>query len=340
MKKQTAIIGVTIVIVVVFVLLAFSPIEWDSIFKFEEESTAAMDVTTNPFLWRIEGDNPSYLFGSIHLADESILTLPDIVIEAIDEVDVIYTEIKMDQETQIKSAQLSMLPSGQTLDDLLSQDVASRLDSYLRTKGLSSSAYAPYKVWVVTVNIALLDELENLLENPSLDQYIWSLATSKGKDTAGLETIEAQIDIFDSLSLEEQIDMLNDTLDALEEYANSGESITDDMKDAYIEGDLEVLQDLMFSDFEENDPLYAKFKSLILTDRNYNMTQHITQLITDNPSNQYFFTIGAGHYYGDDGLIELLEDEGFTITRVQFNECDVCDPGEIMVEQRCYIPYE
>jgi len=334
MKNQIVTILIAIVIVVAFVLLAFLLIEWDSTYE--------LDVTTDPFLWRIDGDNPSYLFGSMHLADERLLTLPDIVIEAIDEVDIVYTETKLDQEAQIKIIQLSMLPGGQTLNDLLSQDVVNRLDSYLGTRGISSSAFAPYKVWFVTANIALLDEAENLLKNPSLkflDQYIWDSAVSKGKNTDGIETVEEQINVFDSLTLEEQIEMLNDTLDELEEYAISGESPTGAMKDAYLEGDLEALQDLMYSDFEENDTLYEKFKTLILTDRNYNMTQRINQLITDNPDTQYFFTIGADHYWGEDGLITLLENEGFLITRVQFNECDSCNPGERMINQRCYEPY-
>jgi len=334
MKTQNAITSVALIIVVILVLLAFLLFEWDS--TGESDVT---DVTTNPFLWRIEGDNPSYLFGSMHLADERLLTLPDIVIEAIDEVDVVYTETKLDQETQLDIIQLTLLPNGQTLDDLLPQDVNTRLDSYLSDKGLSSSIFAQYKIWYVTTNLALLEELENLLEYPSLDQYIWNTAISKGKDTGGIETVEEQINVFDSFSVEEQIEMLNDTLDELEEYAISGESSTSAMKDAYLDGDLEVLQDLLFSDYEENDTLYEKFKTRILTDRNYNMTQRISENITNNPNTQYFFTIGAGHYWGDDGIIILLENEGFTITRVQFNECDSCDSGETMINQRCYEPY-
>ena len=52
-----------------------------------------------------------------------------------------------------------------------------------------------------------------------------------------------------------------------------------------------------------------------------------------------FFTIDAGHYVGKDGLITLLEKKGFTITRVQFNQCDSWDPRERMINQRCYEPY-
>lgn len=331
LKKQSMIITITVIIVVVLVSLAFMLIKWDSV----DES----NVTTNPFLWRIEGDNPSYLFSSMHLADVSILTLPDVVVEAIDEVDVVYTEVKLDTATQIMSDQLSKLPNGQALDDLLPQDVYNRLDSYLSTKGISSSKLAQYKIWAVTATIVLLDEMENLLYNPTLDQYIWNSAISKGKDTGGIETIQEQINAFDSLTIEEQIEMLNETLDELEYYANIDKSITGVMIDAYIEGNLEVLQDLMLSGFDENDPFDVKFKTNLIKNRNYNMTQRITQLITENPTTQYFFTIGAGHYYGEDGLIALLDNEGFIITRVQFNECDSCDPGETMINQRCYEPY-
>ena len=295
-----------------------------------------MEVTTNPFLWEIEGDNPSYLFGSIHLGDERLLTLPDIVIEAIDEVDVVYTETKLDLETQTDTVYLCMLSGGQTLNDLLPQDVIDRLDSYLSNKDLSSSSFSLFKIWFVAATIALLDEATN---NPSLDQYIWDLAISKGKSTGGIETAEEQINVFDSFSIEEQTEMLNDTLDELEEYATTGVSPTEAMKDAYIGGNLETLQDLMFSDTEETTPLYVKFRTLMLTDRNYNMTQRIDQILTDNPDTQYFFTIGAGHYCGDDGIIKLLENKGYTITLIPFDERESCDPGETMINQRCYEPY-
>jgi uncharacterized protein YbaP (TraB family) len=334
MKIQSIIISLTLIVIVIIIAIAFLLIAWDS--NGEPDVT---DVTTNPFLWKIEGENPSYLYGSIHLADERLLTLPDIVIEAIDEVDVVYTETELDKSTQIELAELAMLPHGKTLYNLLPQDIIDRLDSYLITKGLSLSLFSQYKIWFLTTNIALLDELTNLMKYPSLDQYIWNTAISKGKNTGGIETVQEQIKVFDNFSIEEQIEMLIDTLDELEEYAISGVKLTSAMKEAYIDGDLEVLQDLLFSDYEENDTLYVKFKTLLLTDRNYNMTQRISQLIENNTDTQYFFTIGAGHYWGEDGIITLLENDGFTITRVEFNECNSCDSGERMINSRCYEPY-
>jgi len=337
--KKIFIIGSGLIIILMLILTAFLVIDWDLISNSEEDTNYKNDFTINPFLWRIEGDNPSYLFGTVHLADESVLTLPDVVVEAVSDADAVYTEVKMDTETLILTDQLSKLSSGQTLEDILPQDVATRLDSFLKTKGITLSFVSQYKIWVVTSTIILLDEIVNLLNNPTLDQYIWNIATSSGKYTDGIETIQEQIGIFDSFSIGEQIDMLNSTLDELEYYNNVGKSITDDMLNAYIEGNLDILQDLMLSGIDKNDEFDMEFINKSIIDRNFNMTKRITQLIMDNQDTQYFFTIGAAHYYGEDGLISLLKNEGFTITRVEFNECDNCDIGETRINERCYEPY-
>ena len=323
MQKKTTISVITLIIIVIVVSTFLILTPWES-----TEEQKITDVTSNPFLWRIEGENPSYLYGSIHLADERVLILPDIVIEAIDDADIVYTEVELDQETQIKSAEYSILPGDQTLYDLLPPDVANRLNEYLASKGVASTAFSQLKVWAVATSLVILEDIENLLNNLPLDQYIWSLAISKGKGTGGLETVEEQLDIFDTLSLEEQIYLLNDTLDDIEECAEKGQSVTGVMIDAYIEGDLEILHNLTYADFDMNNPLEVKLRTQLFTDRNYNMVQRISQLITDNPDTQYFFTIGAGHYYGEDGILELLENEGFTMTRIEFNTCESCDPGE------------
>ena len=54
----------------------------------ESNQVDVADVSAyiNPFLWRVEGENPSYLFGSIHVPDDRVLKLPDIVMNAIEDL--------------------------------------------------------------------------------------------------------------------------------------------------------------------------------------------------------------------------------------------------------------
>ncbi len=309
----------------------------------EPVESKELSVTTNPLLWRIEGENPSYLYGSIHLADEGIVTLPNVVIDAFDSCDVVYTEIKFDAETLAKSAQESTLPENVTLNDLLPNDVENRLYSYLELKGLTNYVnllnFSRFKIWYTATLLPVLENYENLIAFLPLDIYIWNLAVIKGKDARGLETVDLQIDIFDTLALDEQLRLLNDTLDTLEEFAEQGLSITDIFIDTYLQGDLEALQNLSFIGYDINDPFDVKIMNRVVFDRNINITEDISFLINSNPDTQYFFTIGSGHFYGDNGLIKLLEDKGFTISRVEFNTSVSCNPNEKRINQRCYEPY-
>ena len=139
MKKQYLIIGTVVIIIILLISFAYFLLPQNSNV---ENSNSTFNVTTQPFLWKIEGDNPSYLYGSIHLPDKGVLTIPDVVYDALTDVDCVYTEVKLDADSQVRSAQLSILPDDETLDDLLPQDVLNRLRTYLSSKGVSYEAFS------------------------------------------------------------------------------------------------------------------------------------------------------------------------------------------------------
>ena len=65
-----------------------------------------------PLLWRIELPTPSYLYGTIHLPDDRVTSLPQVVTEAIGSCGALFTEIPMDMDKLIAAAQAAMLPKG------------------------------------------------------------------------------------------------------------------------------------------------------------------------------------------------------------------------------------
>jgi hypothetical protein len=302
-----------------------------------------LEVTTNPLLWEIVGETPSYLYGSIHLADERIVTLPDVVIEAIDSCDVVYTEIALDADTLSESAQKSTLPSNVTLYDLLPENVENKFNNYIESNGYTKYAellgFSSYKVWFAASSLTVLENFQSLLSYLPLDYYIWNLAINKNKEARGLEPIEVQLDIFDTLPLDDQIKLLNDTLDALGELSEQGIKITETFISSYLKGNLQEINNLSYTGYNTTDLFYEKLLEKIMTDRNINMSEEISKWVKENPDTQYFFTIGSGHFYGETGILQLLKDEGLTISRVIFDTSDSCDPGEIKINQRCYEPY-
>ena len=127
----------------------------------------------------------------------------------------------------------------------------------------------------------------------------------------------------------------------LTENVNEGKYKIETLIDSYIDGNLETFLEIEYQDYKESDPLYEKLLRQILTNRNYNMTDRICCLLENKSDTQYFFTIGAAHYYGEDGIITLLENKGYNVTRVSFNECSSCncDKDKTKIHDRCYIPY-
>src|SRR6516164_7635048 len=86
----------------------------------------SIQPTQNPLLWRIEGSVPSYLFGTIHIPDQRVLALPDVVKKAIDVSDAIYTEIPFDAGSIKSASEASQLRQSQDLKTIVGDEVFSR----------------------------------------------------------------------------------------------------------------------------------------------------------------------------------------------------------------------
>src|ERR671927_413740 len=65
-----------------------------------QTAPAQVRATDKPFLWRIDGPVPSYLYGTVHVPDPRVLELPEVVRKAFDASDVFNAEIPLDPETQ------------------------------------------------------------------------------------------------------------------------------------------------------------------------------------------------------------------------------------------------
>ncbi len=342
MKKNIILLIVCILLIISFTG-CFEEKKSENNDSSDDNVNTQSNVTTSPFLWRIEGDTPSYLYGTVHIREDEILTLPDIVFELILSSDKVYTETKMDYSTIVESTTLSMLPKGQTVDNILPEDVLEKLNNFFTDKKLTQfeiTYLKSLKVWgVASAVVQYSDSDKEDTNQPLLDQYIWNIATTESVDISGLETVEEQLNIFNNLTTEEQIKLLNESLDYVNEIEENGDFYIDIYQREYLNGDIDSILDLEYSDFDKNDPLDKKIEKKVLNDRNINLTNRIIDNITKNPDKQFFFAIGTAHFVGNKSIISLLEDEGYTVTRVSFEECDMCDNNETKIEDRCYIPY-
>ncbi len=270
-----------------------------------------------PFLWEIAGTKTSYLFGTIHLPDARVADLPASVNRAFDASQAVYTEIPLDPSSLVSQVAHFMLPRSRTLRDIVPADLLGRTEQALQriNMALTLEPLIRFKVWTIAT---IVPHFETLMKNPGalpMDARLYQQAEQGGKTVGSLETVEEQVQIFDSMSEEEQLKMLSDTLDFLDEHRAQGIDMTEQMIEWYLRGDLAEFGELMVG-FVKEDAFYEDFIDKVLYQRNYLMADRIEALLKENPHRSHFFAVGAGHYWGETGVQTLLAGKGFQIRRV------------------------
>jgi uncharacterized protein YbaP (TraB family) len=81
------------------------------------------------------------------------------------------------------------------------------------------------------------------------------------------------------------------------------------MVDLYLAEDLETLYEMI----QKSEEDIEGFEQFMLIDRNISWIDRIGDLAKEKSS---FFAVGAGHLAGDQGVIRLLQEAGYTLTPI------------------------
>lgn len=269
-------------------------------------------VEREALLWRIEGEKPSYLFGTIHIPDERVLALPDSVARALASADAVYLELPMGAAEAARMQQGVLLPAGQTLRDLLPRDLFEKVEKLIQSKGLPVAAFEQMKIWALVSTITLLDYLHTA--RPPLDLFIYQEAVRQGKEVGGLETVEEQVELFDKFSQPEQIEFLRTTI---EEMEKPGEGPLERLVRLYLAGDVTELSLEINRQLTRDEALSGKLYRLLLTERDQRMAERIEAKLKENPKRSYFFAVGAAHLSEESSVPVRLLRKGFKVERIK-----------------------
>jgi uncharacterized protein len=295
-------------------------------------STAAAQpqvrATERPFLWRIDGPTPSYLYGTVHVPDPRVLELPEVVRRALDAADSFSGEIPLDAGTQAGLLGRVLLPPGQDLRKIAGEEVFARVvkviakvlgkDAPPGTAEVIGSVMATMKPWAVMSQLELLEFLPDISAGRQpLDATLYSIAEKAGKELGALETVEEQIGVFEGFTNEEQVRLLVEALDELEKPRANGATPTKELIDVYLTGDLEQLAAEANRQSSPEDPLNKKMVARVIDERNTKMADKIAELCARRPAHSHFFAVGALHYAGETGIVSQLTKKGFKVTRLE-----------------------
>lgn len=271
--------------------------------------------------WKIEkaGVAPSYLLGTMHVTDPRVLAMPAPARDAYAAADTVVVESDEIADAKKASAlilsrpDLAMFSDGRTITSLIDKEDADRLAEGLKRRGVSLSAVSRMKPWMIASFVALpACELARKASGASyLDQKLAQDALASGKTLKGLETMLEQIEALNSLPLEPQIEGLIQT--AL--LGDGIEDVIETMSQLYLAGETGMVIPMMRAavpETTESGAGYADFEQRIIIDRNHRMAERAVPILDGGNA---FVAVGALHLPGKEGLVALLQDRGFSLTR-------------------------
>ena len=285
----------------------------DSGTNVKTEKELKYEPLANALLWEITNDsieNPSYLYGTIHIIPSEDYFLPKGTLEAIGSSEKMVFEIDMKEMNNI-AKQLGLLSKafmkdGLTLKDLYTEEEYEIVKEHFRKIGLPIFFLERMKPMLLTV-FASGDFDPSDLQSGAAKSYemeFYDMAKDSKMETGGLETIEYQMSIFDSIPYTEQAEMLLETI----ELSDTESGGFQEMIDIYKLQDIEGMQTM----FDEDDSIEGN-EDILLIDRNKNWIPLIGEYMKEGTT---FFAVGAGHLAGPDGVLHLLRKEGYRIRPV------------------------
>ena len=281
-----------------------------------------------PLLWRIELAPPSYLFGTIHLPDERVNKLPPVVADVFDRCDALYTELPMEMAQLIKQMDRMQLPKGTTLREALGDELYDEVAAYVQTKGVAMALLDRLQPWALGVQLAVLDQMKEMATKPALDMAIYQRAKRAGKTVGGLETMDEQTGAFADMTPAEHRSFVRDSLVDIVTKERAGLHPTEDLLRRYLQGD-EAAIEARANDFALTDAkLKKRLMTRLLDDRNVTMADRIVRKLQAAPERVQVFAVGALHYPGKMGVLELLRQRGYRLTRLELTADDAARAAE------------
>jgi len=282
-------------------------------------------------LWQIKGkqsSEPSFLFGTMHVADERAFNYSDSVMLAIDKADAFALEAQPDE--MVSALFSEMFTSSDTTN--LVKDILTKEEYEQLAKRVEAEMGIPLDQ--LNLNNPLLIEImlershrEFLKDSLNIgygtdmstfvDAYLNGIAKTLDKNIYGLEKIDDQLAIFTNISKEEQRKSLLRSIDTTMGKKVMMRMMEEQLIKVYNEGNIEKIEQFVGKKWIEDS---------VMVKRNHVMAESIDSILQKE---NLFAAVGAAHLPGEKGVIKLLEAKGYQLSPVKATFTGVADQYKI-----------
>jgi uncharacterized protein YbaP (TraB family) len=257
-------------------------------------------------VWVMKGaKNTVYLAGSVHALPPGHSELPPQLERAYSASGEVVMEVDLDDMDPLEAVQFvtsrGTLPEGESLSDVVGAAGYAKVVKLAGSLEVPEAVISKLEPWAAAMVLTQFALMKTGYDPQlGIDMQLAARAKADGKPVDGLETVIDQLGIFDGRSLDEQKKFLL-------ESADDAPLLSDDLRRlivAWRAGDLKSLERELDKERATAPGLYDE----LLGARNRKWLPKIEALL--DRDQDVLVVVGALHFVGHDGLLELLAKAG------------------------------
>jgi len=279
-----------------------------AVFTFAFQGIAQQE---NSLLWEVSGNGiaqKSYIFGTMHMMKKQDFFITDVMKEKLLACQSFVTEIDMNIPLvqQLEVAKKMYLPETKTLQDYVTAEEFQKFKTIvIDSMHLKESKFEKYiRLKPFFMSAILSQHVAGKVK--AYEKELYKIAKNKGIPSDGLESFDFQFSLVDATPIEEQAKSL---VSEVQDYKKTQQQFVV-MVDAYKQQDLAKLYAYVMQSPETN----SEFSENFIFKRNQKWIPLIDEKIKKQSC---FIAVGAAHLPGENGILRLLTQQGYTVTAIK-----------------------
>lgn len=284
-------------------------------------------ATAEPFargnFWRAtRGDQVVNLIGTYHADDPRHDATLAAITPLIKDATTVLVEAGPDEEKALmdrmaREPGLMLIADGPTLPELLPKEEWEDLAAAMSERGVPAFMAAKFRPWYISVVLSLPScGMANMAER-GLDGMVIETAIASDVPLKALEPYDTVFGIFGDLSMQDQLSMIRATM-ATEDQS---EDLAITLADTYFAQDSRLIWEFMrYQALQMPDQTpevveaeFARMEDALMVKRNRAWVPVIEETAAQGP---VFAAFGSLHLSGEDGVLNLLQNAGFTLEQL------------------------
>ena len=269
------------------------------------------------FLWEAtRGSERVRLFGAMHVGRPAAAATYGAERPGLRDAQVIAFEANVfDAQASLAATQRrAMYPEGAPgLDSHVDAALLARAEKLMARTGSGLPACCRMKPWMLANTLVMLESMRaGLSPAYGSEAQLYQLALASGRPVVEIESVDEQLRLFDEAPPAVQLDYLRHTVEAIE--SGNGRAEIEQLVAAWERGDAAAMERFL-EEMARSDRAAQRFVAeRVIRGRHLKMLGAIESYAASG--RLHLVVIGALHYFGPDGLLQMLRARGYSVRRL------------------------